>query len=173
MSQLCCLGMAGGTAQTPDPPAASAPAPAAPAGATFVTLGTSGGPMLRLRQSEPANAVVVGDVRPRRGHYSPANSCQAAAGTGYFSLVPPRKPHGRSGVGAAQPLTAELSASTRAAHHRSARHGSAGAQPGGGLPRGRTGPRHRRRCPEVDAHLHAGGPRAAAQPGRASARVPG
>ena len=66
MRQLHCLGIAGAllagcTAKTADQPAAAA-APATPAGATFVTLGTGGGPMIRLRRSEPANAVLVGDA---------------------------------------------------------------------------------------------------------------
>jgi ribonuclease BN (tRNA processing enzyme) len=40
---------------------AGAPALCQAAGAEFVTLGTGGGPVVRLERSEPANAVVVGD----------------------------------------------------------------------------------------------------------------
>lgn len=41
-------------------PASHAQAPARPV-ATFVTLGTGGGPVIRLRRSQPANALVVGN----------------------------------------------------------------------------------------------------------------
>lgn len=44
---------------------AASPAPAQPVarpGAEFVTLGTGGGPIIRLRRSQPANALVVGDA---------------------------------------------------------------------------------------------------------------
>lgn len=42
--------------------AAAGETPPAPAGATFITLGTGGGPVIRLQRSEPANAVLVGQA---------------------------------------------------------------------------------------------------------------
>jgi ribonuclease BN (tRNA processing enzyme) len=41
------------------PAAAQGPAPPRP---TFVTLGTGGGPIIRLRRAQPANALVIGDA---------------------------------------------------------------------------------------------------------------
>lgn len=40
---------------------ASAQTPTREQGARFVTLGTGGGPIIRLRRSQPANALVIGD----------------------------------------------------------------------------------------------------------------